>query len=425
MDTEKPISRRKLLTALGAAGLTYATAGGLLEGTARASGTVSPSSSVYNVKDYGAADGNRYHQNGAEAIQKAIYAATTNGGGTVYLPAGNYYINTIVMINSNIRLVGDGQNLTKIIAGKTYLTMFRAIDNSENISISDIGFEGLLSVGAVYDQIERALQASKSSRLSITNCSFKQFANALLLENCNEASISDCTFTKMYTYEQAEEGIALLCKGGFGTQIRSNRFEDTQQSGVHLINDSNGFTVSDNMFYECKGAAIRLIGKEKSCSGNTICSNRIQSIREGDAIRLEGLCSRNLVADNFIEKGPASGITLSGSGSPGVGKPTGNRLEGNFVSDVKTGIYAVHTDTNTFSQNDIRTVEIGIAIDADGKAAYSYSENNRLLHNSIHSCKKQAVLIASKSCRKQYVAHIEGSGNKSEVTDQGENTILL
>ena len=43
---------------------------------------------VYNVKDYGAkADGKTID---SPAINRAIQEAAANGGGTVYLPAGNY-----------------------------------------------------------------------------------------------------------------------------------------------------------------------------------------------------------------------------------------------------------------------------------------------------------------------------------------------
>lgn len=71
---------------------------------------------VYNVRDYGArGDG---AANDAGAIDKAIDEAAAFGGGTVYLPAGNYLCTTI-HLKSRITLYLD-QGATLIAAGTGY-----------------------------------------------------------------------------------------------------------------------------------------------------------------------------------------------------------------------------------------------------------------------------------------------------------------
>src|SRR2546423_4776274 len=63
-----------------------------------------PPKEFFNVKDYGATgDGKTLD---SKAINKAIEAAADYGGGTVYLPAGNYLSGSI-HLKSNISLLID------------------------------------------------------------------------------------------------------------------------------------------------------------------------------------------------------------------------------------------------------------------------------------------------------------------------------
>lgn len=70
---------------------------------------------IFSVKDFGATgDGTT---NDTAAIQAAINAAATAGGGQVYLPPGTYRLNSgISWTASNIHLVGSGQGVTIILA---------------------------------------------------------------------------------------------------------------------------------------------------------------------------------------------------------------------------------------------------------------------------------------------------------------------
>lgn len=52
----------------------------------------------------------------ASAIQAAIDAVNTAGGGIVYLPAGDYKVSSTVVMKSHVRLVGAGETTTTIIA---------------------------------------------------------------------------------------------------------------------------------------------------------------------------------------------------------------------------------------------------------------------------------------------------------------------
>jgi hypothetical protein len=76
-----------------------------------------PASTVANVRDYGAVgDGTA---DDTTAIQAAINAANGVGGGTVYLPRGEYKISSALTIYNHIALVGDGDYVTNIVQSST------------------------------------------------------------------------------------------------------------------------------------------------------------------------------------------------------------------------------------------------------------------------------------------------------------------
>src|SRR5207253_1934780 len=89
----------------------------------------------YNVKDYGAiGDGVNLD---SKAINKAIDAASAVGGGTVYLPAGNYLSGSI-HLKSNISLFLD-QGATIIAAAVTAENGYDEEEASVNTIYQDSG----------------------------------------------------------------------------------------------------------------------------------------------------------------------------------------------------------------------------------------------------------------------------------------------
>lgn len=95
---ENLINRRKFLSYAVAGFSGVALAGAIRPSTVLAS---SLSSTYYNVKDYGNGSGNQ------ASIQAAINAAAADGGGVVYLPAGIYYINSLIL-KKKVTLLGEG-----------------------------------------------------------------------------------------------------------------------------------------------------------------------------------------------------------------------------------------------------------------------------------------------------------------------------
>src|SRR6185312_4785179 len=95
----------------------------------------SNSSIYYNVKDYGAiGDGVNLD---SKAINKAIEAAASAGGGTIYLPVGNYLSGSI-HLKSNISLFLD-EGATIIAAPVTAENGYDEPEASVNTTYQDYG----------------------------------------------------------------------------------------------------------------------------------------------------------------------------------------------------------------------------------------------------------------------------------------------
>src|SRR6202012_483850 len=90
---------------------------------------------IYNVRDFGAkGDGKNLD---SKAIDKAIDAAAEAGGGTVYLPAGNYLSGSI-HLKSNIALFID-QGATIIAAPVSAENGYDEEEASVNTTYQDYG----------------------------------------------------------------------------------------------------------------------------------------------------------------------------------------------------------------------------------------------------------------------------------------------
>lgn len=112
---------------------------------------------VANVKNYGAkGDGVADDTN---AIQTAINAVSTRGGGMVYIPAGTYYISDTIIIPSNVNIYGAGidatiitqKSKTNVPAFATAVPTIKTMTQTNNVNVGDTSnvISNSLSVGDI------------------------------------------------------------------------------------------------------------------------------------------------------------------------------------------------------------------------------------------------------------------------------------
>jgi hypothetical protein len=86
---------------------------------------------IFNVRDYGAVGDEKTDD--TSAIQAAINAADTNGGGTVYLPAGSYRITGIML---GINNTGDATSFVSLVGESEITTKLRYYGSSSGVALS-------------------------------------------------------------------------------------------------------------------------------------------------------------------------------------------------------------------------------------------------------------------------------------------------
>jgi hypothetical protein len=149
----------------------------------------------FNVKDYGAAgDG---VADDTSAIQAAIDAANTAGGGTIYFPSGDYKTDSQVTLQSDIELRGDMN--AKLLPSDTVPSYAYYATGESNIRIQGLVFEG---TGTAFTAgTQRLLQIDSSSEVQIHNCTFRKARNtAVVVDNCDQGRMTGCLFEFSYYY---------------------------------------------------------------------------------------------------------------------------------------------------------------------------------------------------------------------------------
>lgn len=160
---------------------------------------VSAPPSVFNVMDYGA------HADDATDdvahVQAAITACVAAGGGTVYIPAGDYYfyaghmnsgnsdMGLMVDVKSGVHLMGDGQGLTSIRANRANFHPVAA-DRATGIGVSDMTI-------LVQDASEDAIKVYACDNVTVDHvtgggASGALSYNGICIYGGNNVAVSDC-----------------------------------------------------------------------------------------------------------------------------------------------------------------------------------------------------------------------------------------
>jgi pectate lyase-like protein len=246
----------------------------------------------YSVKDYGAVGDNSTDD--TAAVQAAIDACATAGGGVVYFPAGIYRVTQLTLnTQNNVQLVGQGasSSLRWTFNAATLAGSMLNITGSSRQKILNMKFDGA----------------------GLTNPAASRDNHLIRLgDDAVATQIMNCTFTGMVA--ASGDGVHIVGTAGHlvsRTWVSQNTFDGCSRFGVGVEQGYEYLWVNENYFTNCEtdigivatadvnGASVVIYGNEINHTGTT-----------RHALRLEGgattLITRLVVAENVILGGFAT-----------------------------------------------------------------------------------------------------------------------
>lgn len=232
-----------------------------------------PLNSMYNINDFGAIRNNATIDSGI-AIQNAINACKLNGGGIVYIPAGQYYIkSTINVFAPNIVISGTGAASQLIVPADSTSTIsiFNVGRDPNNINISnpntvfrDFTINSLKNFAAVANHcvfnclmIERCeFHNIKITPQEAGNTNFK---HAILINKFDNILISRC-YIQCHGYGIRANGNSTDMAWGAnlfinnGTKIWTNNISGSV--GVYLAGNCGGVAIEDTDIVNCETGVL-------------------------------------------------------------------------------------------------------------------------------------------------------------------------
>lgn len=207
---------------------------------------------VYNVMDYGA--DKTGVSDSTTAIQNAINAASSANGGIIYLPPGNYLLNSSALtVKNNTIIRGSGKNATILKVGASFsgVAMLYHIETLSNGSFNDWSLQDLTVDGTALSSSVRGLQVDTSAFNSILY--YDLLVSNVCFQNCyigtyqagNNASAGgqhdNMTFMNC---SYISNSFGYVMKGTYGTWIDHCLFVNNSVSAAQSANSLFAVTPS-------------------------------------------------------------------------------------------------------------------------------------------------------------------------------------
>lgn len=296
-----------------------------IEGTPAAAGgggtTPTVTTPYFNVKDYGAVgDGTT---DDTSAIQSAINAANTAGGGTVLFPAGTYLISSALTIYSKIDFVGMGRLVSTIHQSSTTVDGLKGVD-IDSFTMRNMGLQGPGSGTGHGIIITRSTRAN-SYRIDVDTAYIRSFGGDGI--NISNAIVS--TFSNVISETNGGYGFNLYGVSG-GAAGTSCLFSNCYANG----NTNNGYhldTMTYCAFVACAAdsnpVGYEVVGANGESQGISFLGCGAESsptgfeINDGRGIGLMNCWTYACSGKSFWVTGSAQAITLIGcaENSPATG----------------------------------------------------------------------------------------------------------
>lgn len=310
--------------------------------------------SMFVIDDYGAAGNGT--TNDTAAIQAAINAAATAGGGTVSVP-GRTYLCAGVIVPSNVQLVGTGwkSKLRMPNGGNGYVITMRDANTANACSGASVR-DMVIECNGGQQTAGGGIKMAFTARCILDHLLISEPYHAAVLATANptngwpfENTITNCLFTLGQNSPiAASAGYALDLVDAEENWIHSNAFEFNGaahirenvvgNNSIHnntfvegkigiRTNGSRG-RYTGNIFDRVGGHCFQIVGQDNIVSGNAAFDiGQGQPAGTASAVALDWQATRNIISGNvFISHGTA-GQTRSAI------QEMFNNTTGNLITD--------------------------------------------------------------------------------------------
>lgn len=276
---------------------------------------------VVNVKDYGAiGDGST---DDTAAIQAAINAMSTAGGGEIHFPKGTYKITSSLALKSNVKLIGEGKkSVLKVGAASAYALLNGTTETLENVWIEGLNFDGSLNYPA-NSQVYKQTYALRNTAINIAGVAI----SGLTVKNCVFTSLSDRSI-----HVQSDAATAI--------DIDSNSFSSGAYCSQVIYIRSTTTTVTDTI----RPKDIRIIRNRIDTCGPQFHYNPTKEdwIASADAIAIDRSVGF-IVSHNRLKNVAGIGIRIEESVNGSVVDNDFEDIGTNAIAVYKSAFYVTIT----------------------------------------------------------------------------------
>ncbi len=290
-----------------------------------------------NVRDFGARAGVTEDQSAAfHAAMKHFYDKGQKG--TVYIPAGTYYVDNGLRFHAGVNLVGDGigrtiikktGNVSSYVVGNPVL---RSGSNNLEVSVSKLTIDGdrtnraargLGQVGGINIDVD-------VSNLTLSNMEIRDTTIGALLRRTKDSTIQDSVFdrTSGHAIAAGHESFPV------------GEFRNVTITGNKITNSSGG-------------SGINLSRAARATVTNNEIVNSVQQSDTYGGIRIPNGGENNIIKDNRIVNYPRGIFVLTGA--------TNNTFENNTIVNSRIQGMLIEANDNTIKGNIIQQTDASLS----------------------------------------------------------------
>jgi hypothetical protein len=250
---------------------------------------------VFNVQGYGAkGDG---IADDTAAIQAAINAANTAGGGVVHFPPGTYKTTAALIVKPNVIISGAGRHISLIYPSTASMTVFDLTQTTLTRTYNEIYSIGIVAQAASVTGIKSVL----ASALRFEDLYFAGCLYNFNLDRGSNIQMEGILVEGTTTYAAG--------KSLFQDTTKADYIYDLQITDYQIRNVGNGVQDPSMTFNRCVGSVLNGYHANDLSTGGT-------GSTQASGILYSGDCQGCKIAESIIVKPQSYGVKYISEGSP-------------------------------------------------------------------------------------------------------------